>query len=137
MSVNIIAIVPAANLAAMNAVLEAHGRGPTSLTIGASTNPAFTWGDTPTHYYMSDQGAPEALAQTFMRFEENALPALALGYEWGVNGCISSGDAIAAIQPANFAFAVYNNGYSPEAQVAASLAAYSVPLYKPVGPPPE
>lgn len=136
MSVNIIAIVPAANLTAMNAVLEAHGRGPTSLTIGASTDSEAAWDDTPTHYFMSDQGAPEALAQTFMLFEENALPALAPGYEWGVNGCISSSDALAAIQPANFAFAVFNDGYSPEAQVAAALAAYSVPLFR-LPPPPE
>lgn len=136
MTVNIIAIAPAANLTAINAVLEAMGRGPTSLTLKASTNESAAWNDTPTHYYMSDQGAPQWLADAFAAFEANDLPPLAPGYSWGVNGVISSADAEAAITPANFAVAYFNNGFEPEAQVAAALASHTVPLFK-LPPPPE
>jgi len=135
MSVNIIAIAPAANLTAINAVLEAMGRGPGSLTIGASTDAEAAWDDTPTHYFMSDQGAPDWLADAFMAFQNGDLPALASGYVWGEYGCISSSDALAAIAPSNFAVAYFNDGFAPEAQVAAALASYSVPLYKLPSPP--
>lgn len=136
MSVNIIAIVPAANLTAMNAVLEAMGRGPTSLTQGASTDENAAWDDTPTHYFMSDQGAPDWLADAFMAFQNGDLPALADGYLWGENGCISSSDALTAITPANFAVAYFNDGFSPQQQLAAALASYTTPLFR-LPPPPE
>lgn len=136
MSVNIIAIVPAANLIAANAVLEAMGRGPTNITLGASTDENAAWDDPPTHYYMSDQGVADDVAATFLRFGDGDLPALASGFEWGEDDCISSSDALAAITPANFAFASFNDGFTPQQQVAAALAAYSVPLFK-LPPPPE
>ena len=136
MSVNIIAIVPAANLAAANAVLEAMGRGPGNITLGASTDEDAAWDDAPTHYYMSDQGVADEVAATFLRFGDGDLPALAPGFAWGENGCISSSDALAAITSSNLAFASFNDGYSPQQQVAAALAAYSVPLFK-MPPPPE
>lgn len=136
MSVNIIAIVPAANLTAANAVLAAMGRGPESLTQKASTDANAAWDDEPTHYYMSDQGVADDVAATFLRFGDGDLPALAPGFEWGEDGCISSSDALAAITSSNFAFASFNDGYSPQQQVAAALAAYSTPLFK-LPPPPE
>lgn len=136
MSVNIIGITPAANLVAINKVLEAMGRGPESFTRKASTDSGAAWDDEPTHYFMSDQGAPQWLADAFAAFDSNDLPPLAPGYSWGVDGCISSSDAEAAITPANFAVAYFNDGFQPEAQVAAALAAYSVPLFA-LPPPPE
>lgn len=136
MTVNIIAITPAANLADINAVLEAMGRGPGSITLGASTDPEAAWDDTPTHYYMSDQGAPQWLADAFAAFQNGDLPALASGFVWGENGCISSSDALASITPSNFAVAYFNDGFSAQQQVAAALASYSTPLYK-LPPPPE
>ncbi|UOK73024.1 hypothetical protein [Ancylobacter polymorphus] len=136
MTVNIIAITPSANLTAINAVLEAMGRGPTNITLSASTDPDAKWDDTPTHYYMSDQGAPDWLAAAFMAFQNGDLPALAPDYIWGEDGCISSSDALEAITPSNFAVAYFNDGFSPQQQEAAALASYSVPLYK-LPPPPE
>lgn len=135
MTVNIIAIVPAANLDAANAVLAAMGRGPANITLGASTDPEAAWDATPTHYYMSDQGVADEVSATFLRFGDGDLPALAPGFSWGENGCISSSDALAAITPANFAFASFNDGFTPQQQVAAALDAYSVPLFKLPAPP--
>lgn len=135
MTVNIIAIVPAANLDAANTVLAAMGRGPANITLGASTDPEAAWDDTPTHYYMSDQGVTEDVAAAFLRFGDGDLPALAPGFSWGNDGCISSDDALAAITPSNFAFASFNDGFTPQQQVQAALAAYDVPLYKLPNPP--
>ena len=136
MSVNIIAIVPTDNLTAANAVLEAMGRGPGNITRPASTDSGAAWDDTPTHWYMSDQGVPDDIAATFLRFGQGDLPALGEGFVWGEDGCISSSDALAAITSENFAFASFNDGFTALEQVAAALAAYSPTLYM-LPPPPE
>lgn len=123
MTVNIIAIGAIAAVANINLVLEAMGRGPNSLSRPATSTPSPTWETAPTHKYMSDQGVTGEFAAILLGFANGDLPPLPDGVVWGVNGVISSEDAMAAITAANFAFASFNEAFTPGEQVAAALDA--------------
>lgn len=119
---DIIAVTTAANQVNINLVLEAMGRGPGSLGQPVSTDPNVAWNGTATHFFMSDQGAPQWLADAFLAFGNNDLPQLPDGTVWGENGVISAADALQAINPSNFYFAQFV-GYEPAQQLQAALAA--------------
>lgn len=135
MPVHIIAVTPAANVMAANAVLEALGYGPDNFSTKASTaeNPA--WDDPPAHYYFCWQFTPAGLADTFLAFAGGSLPPTTGEWGWGEYGVISEEDALAAVTPANFAFAIFNDGLSALQQVDVTLAAYDPPLHKIPDPP--
>ena len=123
MTVNIIGIGAIAAVTNINLVLEAMGRGPNSLSRPATTNPAPTWETPPTHKYMSDQGVTGEFAGILLGFANGDLPPLPDGVVWGVDGVISAEDALAAITADNFAFASFNEAFTPGEQVAAALDA--------------
>ena len=123
MSINIIGIATAAALANVNAVLEAMGRGPGNISRKATTTPDPTPSATPTHYFMSDQGVTPEFQAQLLGFSNGDLPPLPEGVVWGENGVISAGDALAAITASNFAFASFNDGFTPGEQVASALSA--------------
>jgi len=130
MSINIIGIATAAAVTHVNAVLEAMGRGPGSLTRKATNVPNPAWDATPTHWYMSDQGVTAEFQAQLLGFSNGDLPPLPPGTVWGENGVISAADALAAITASNFAFAAFNDGYTPGEQVQAALSAlglYAIP----------
>jgi hypothetical protein len=127
---DIIAITTAANQTNINLVLEAMGRGPGSLAQPSSADPGVAWNGTPTHFYMSDQGAPQWLADAFLAFGDNNLPPLPEGVVWGEDGVISAADALEAIQPENFYFAQFV-GFEPSEQLAAALAAKGLHKFPP------
>lgn len=120
---NIIAIGSAAFKDDINAVLEAHGRGPGSLSRKATTEPGPTWDATPTHFYMSDQGVTEDFVMILHGFAEGVLPPLPPGTVWGEEGVIGEAEAIEAIDGANFKVFTSSGDVSPPAQVAAALGA--------------
>jgi hypothetical protein len=123
MTVNIIGIGAIAAVTNINLVLEAMGRGPNSLSRPATTNPAPTWETAPTHKYMSDQGVTGEFAAILLGFANGDLPPLPPGTVWGEEGVISAADALAAITSENFAFASFNEAFTPGEQVAAALDA--------------
>ncbi len=122
MTVNIIAIGKLAAVTNINLVLEAMGRGPGNISRPATSTPNPTWQTTPTHKYMSDQGVTVEFANILHGFANGDLPPLPEGVR-GENGIISAADALAAISPANFAFASFNEAFTPGEQVAAALDA--------------
>lgn len=123
MTVNIIGIGAIAAVTNINLVLEAMGRGPNSLSRPATSTPNPTWETPPTHRYMSDQGVTEGFAAILHGFANGDLPPLPEGTVWGVDGVISAEDALAAITAENFAFASFNEAFTPGEQVAAALDA--------------
>lgn len=123
MSVNIIGIGKVEAVVNINKVLEAMGRGPNSLSRPATSTANPTWETAPTHRYMSDQGVTEGFAAILHGFANGDLPPLPEGTVWGVNGVISAEDALAAITADNFAFASFNEAFTPGEQVAAALDA--------------
>lgn len=123
MTVNIIAIGAIAAVENINLVLEAMGRGPGSLSRPATSTPNPTWETAPTHKYMSDQGVTSEFAAILHGFANGDLPPLPEGVVWGENGVISAADALAAISAANFAFASFNEAFTPGEQVQAALDA--------------
>lgn len=123
MSINIIGIATAASLVNVNKVLEAMGRGPGNISRKATTASSPAWTATPTHYFMSDQGVTPEFQAQLLGFSNGDLPPLPEGVVWGVDGVISAGDALAAITAENFAFAAFNDGFTPGEQVASALAA--------------
>lgn len=123
MTVNIIGIGAIAAVENINLVLEAMGRGPNSLSRPATSTPNPTWETAPTHKYMSDQGATGEFAAILLGFANGDLPPLPDGVVWGENGIISSADAQAAITAENFAFASFNDGFTPGEQIEAALSA--------------
>jgi len=131
MSINIIGVCTAAALVNVNAVLEAMGRGPGNITRKATTVANPDWTATPTHWWMSDQGVTPEFQTQLLGFSNGDLPPLPDGVVWGVNGVISAADALAAITAQNFAFAAFNDGFSPGEQVNAALSAlglYIIPF---------
>lgn len=128
MTVNIIGIGAIAAVTNINLVLEAMGRGPGSLSRPATTNPAPTWETAPTHKYMSDQGVTGEFAAILLGFANGDLPPLPDGVVWGVDGVISAEDALAAITAENFAFASFNEAFTPGEQVAAALDALGLTI---------
>ena len=123
MTVNIIGIGAIAAVTNINLVLEAMGRGPNSLSRKATTNPAPTWETAATHKYMSDQGVTGEFAAILLGFANGDLPPLPEGTVWGEDGVISAADALAAITAENFAFASFNEAFTPGEQVHAALDA--------------
>lgn len=123
MSINIIGIAKASALTNVNLVLEAMGRGPGNITRKATTASSPAWNATPTHYFMSDQGVTPEFQAQLLGFSNGDLPPLPDGTVWGENGVISAADALAAITASNFAFAAFNEGFTPGEQVASALAA--------------
>lgn len=123
MTVNIIGIGKVEAVENINKVLEAMGRGPNSLSRPATTEPNPTWETPPTHRYMSDQGVSETFAAILHGFANGDLPPLPEGTVWGEEGVISAADALAAITADNFAFASFNEAFTPGEQVAAALDA--------------
>lgn len=129
MSIGIIGIATAAAVANVNLVLEAMGRGPGSITRKATTVANPTWDAEPTHWFMSDQSADAEFQSILLGFANGDLPPLPDGVVWGVDGVISAADALEAISAENFAFASFNDGFPPLAQVDAALAAFNPPLH--------
>lgn len=123
MTVNIIGIGAIAAVTNINLVLEAMGRGPNNLSRPATTTPNPTWQTPATHKYMSDQGVSAEFASILLGFANGDLPPLPDGVVWGVDGVISAEDALAAITAENFAFASFNEGFTPGEQVEAALSA--------------
>ncbi len=123
MTVNIIGIGKVEAVENINKVLEAMGRGPNSLSRPATSTPNPTWETVPTHRYMSDQGVTTEFGQILHGFANGDLPPLPEGVVWGVDGVISAEDALAAITADNFAFASFNEAFTPGEQVAAALDA--------------
>lgn len=130
MTINIIGIGKIEAVENINKVLEAMGRGPNSLSRPATTKPTpenglppVTWETAPTHRYMSDQGVSETFAQILHGFANGELPPLPEGVVWGEDGVISAADALAAITADNFAFASFNEAFTPGEQVDAALDA--------------
>lgn len=123
MTVNIIGIGAIAAVTNINKVLEAMGRGPNSLSRPATSTPNPTWETAPTHKYMSDQGVSGEFAAILLGFANGDLPPLPEGVVWGEEGVISAADALAAITADNFAFASFNEAFTPGEQVAAALDA--------------
>ncbi len=72
---------------------------------------------------MSDQGVTGEFAAILLGFANGDLPPLPEGVVWGENGIISAADALAAITAENFAFASFNEAFTPGEQVAAALDA--------------
>ena len=67
---------------------------------------------------------------SLLGFSNGDLPPLPEGVVWGVDGVISAADALAAITAENFAFAAFNDGFTPGEQVEAALSAlgiYAIP----------
>lgn len=126
MSINIIGIATASALVNINLVLEAMGRGPGNITRKATTVAAPAWNATPTHWYMSDQGVTPEFQAQLLGFSNGDLPPLPEGVVWGVDGVISASDALAAITAENFAFAAFNDAFTPGEQVGAALSALSL-----------
>ena len=120
---NLIAIGSIAYAANINAVLEAHGRGPNSLSRKLTTVADPAWTEPATHLFMSDQGVTEEFVTILLGFPNGDLPPLPEGVAWGVNGIISAEDAIEAINGANFKVFVSSGDVSPAAQVAAAVGA--------------
>lgn len=135
MPVHIIAVTPAANVTAANAVLEALGHGPDNFSTKATTEEGPAWDDPPTHYYFCWQYTPAGLADTFLAFADGVMPPTIGEWDWGEYGVISEEDALAAVTPENFAFAIFNDGLSALQQVDVTLAAYEPPLHKIPDPP--
>jgi hypothetical protein len=132
MALNVIAIGAAAYAANINAVLEAMGRGPGSLSRKLTTvvDPEWTE-ESVTHYFMSDQGVTEEFVTILLGFPNGDLPPLPEGTVWGENGVISAQDAIEAIDGANFKVFVSSGEVAPAAQVAAAVGAeglYVIPF---------
>lgn len=127
MSINIIGIAPISAVANVNAVLEAMGRGPGSLTRNLTTAADPAWDATPTHMFMSDQGVSSEFQADLLAAAGGDLPPLAEGYMWGEDGVISAADAAAAM--AQFAVASFNDGFAPTQQLAAAIAAHDPVLY--------
>lgn len=123
MTVNIIGIGKVAAVENINLVLEAMGRGPNNLSRPATTNPSPTCETPPTHLYMSDQGVTGEFAAILLGFANGDLPPLPEGTVWGEDGIISAADALAAITAENFAFASFNEAFTPGEQVDAALTA--------------
>jgi len=123
MTVNIIAIGKLAAVTNINLVLEAMGRGPASLSRPATSTPNPTWETAPTHRYMSDQGVTVEFANILHGFANGDLPPLPEGVVWGEDGIISAADALAAISVDNFAFASFNEAFTPGEQRDAALDA--------------
>lgn len=123
MTVNIIGIGAIAAVENINLVLEAMGRGPNSLSRPATSTPNPTWETAATHKYMSDQGVTGEFAAILLGFANGDLPPLPDGVVWGENGVISAADALEAITADNFAFASFNDGFTPGEQVEAALSA--------------
>ena len=123
MAINIIGIATAAAVDNVNLVLQAMGRGPGNTSRKATTvaNPA--WDATPTHYFMSDQGVTAEFQAQLLGFANGDLPPLPEGVVWGEGGVISAADALEAISASNFAFASFNDGFTPGEQVQAALDA--------------
>lgn len=128
MTVNIIGIGAIAAVTNINKVLDAMGRGPNSLSRPATTNPAPTWETAPTHKYMSDQGVTGEFAAILLGFANGDLPPLPSGTVWGEDDVISAADALAAITASNFAFASFNEAFTPGEQVAAALDALGLTI---------
>lgn len=132
MALNVIAIGAAAHVSNINAVLEAVGRGPGSLSRKLTTTPDPEWTEElVTHYFMSDQGVTEEFVTILLGFPNADLPPLPAGVAWGVDGVISAEDAITAIDGANFKVFVSSGDVSPAAQVAAAVGAeglYVIPF---------
>lgn len=129
MAIHIIGVTPAANVNAINAVLDALGYGPTNFSRKVTTAADPVWDTEPTHYFFCWQYTPAGLADTFLAFADGVLPPTAGEWSWGEYGVISEEDALAAVTPANFAFAIFNEGLSALQQVDATLAAYDPPLH--------
>lgn len=130
MAIHIIAVTPAANRTAINAVLEALGHGPDNLSTKLTTVPSPTWETEPTHYMVCWQNTPAGLAEMFWAFAEDVLPPTAGEWPWGEWGVISEEDARAAITPENFAVQAFNEAFTPEQQIVATLASFTPPLIR-------
>jgi len=122
-ALNVIAIGAIAHATNINLTLEAMGRGPNSLSRSATSTANPTWETAATHKYMSDQGVTVEFAAILHGFANGDLPPLPDGVVWGVDGVISAADALAAITAENFAFASFNEAFTPGEQVAAALDA--------------
>ena len=123
MTVNIIGIGAIAAVTNINLVFEAMGRGPNNLSRPATSTINPTWETAPTHKYMSDQGVTGEFATILLGFANGDLPPLPDGVVWGEDGVISAANALAAITAENFAFASFNEAFTPGEQVAAALDA--------------
>ena len=124
--INVIALAPLAAVAGCNAVFEAMGRGPDSLSRKATSAENVTWEASATHKYMSDQGVTEEFQAQLLKMVGGDLPPLADGRVWGVDGVISAEDAMAAT--AQLIVVSFGGDMTAEKQVAAALAAQSPPL---------
>lgn len=128
MTVNIIGIGAVAAVENINLVLEAMGRGPNNLSRKATSTANPTWETAATHKYMSDQGVTGEFAAILLGFANGDLPPLPDGVVWGENGIISAADALEAITADNFAFASFNEAFTPGEQVAAALDALGLTI---------
>ena len=133
MTVNIIGIGKIDYVANINSVLEAMGRGPNSLSRPAGPKPIdwdgiseLPYDTTVTHRYMSDQGVSVEFSNILHGFANGDLPPLPEGVVWGVDGIISAEDALEAIGADNFAYASFNEAYTPGQQVVAALSALNL-----------
>ena len=93
-------LVPAAILTAARQIWETMGQGPAAGQFSApplcSIDVTATPATPPTHYWMCDAGADEALVAEWLAMAQTgALPTPAEGYAWG--DVISDADARAAI----------------------------------------
>lgn len=127
-TVNIIGIGRIEAAASINLVLEAMGRGPNNLSRPATSSPNPTSETAATHLYMSDQGVTEGFAAILHGFANGDLPPLPDDVVWGENGVISSEAALAAISADNFAFASFNEAFTPGEQVEAALSALGLAI---------
>lgn len=128
MTVNIIGIATVAAVTNVNLVLQAMGRGPNNISRPATTTANPTWETAATHKYMSDQGVTGEFAAILLGFANGDLPPLPEGVVWGEDGVISAADALAAITAENFAFASFNEAFTPGEQVAAALSALGLAI---------
>lgn len=105
----IIMIAEAGSRAAIDAIGEALGRGPTSVIVPMIADPAVVgydadtngpWPDPPTHFGGFDDSTEKPIADVWLAVSNGILPEeLPGGREWGVNGVISYEDAMAAVTP--------------------------------------
>lgn len=84
MAKNAILVATVADAPVINAVLEAMGQGPGSLSLAAYDDPGQVLG-TPgwTHLYTSFQGMPDDLFLHVLAWENRDAPPLSDGYAWG------------------------------------------------------
>ena len=125
---NVILICPAAHRVNINAVIEAMGHGPGSISIKLTTVENPHWSATATHYGASWQGCPMDVQAQLLAATTGDLPPVAPGVVWGENGVISAPDAMTAM--AALAVASFSDAYEPLQQLNAAMGSYDPVLHR-------